>query len=580
MFVLLTILGGVALIQYGIRTLRKGTDQLFGSQIGPVLQNVARHPGRTVFTGLGISMLVPSSTGLSTLAVQTLQSGYVLPRQMLQILLGADVGLTVLSQLMALRVEACAPLFLLAGVFLYQYTSGAKSRRAGQIVLSFGLLFLGIGIIQMAAATFNPHGDMLQLLEIAQHSPIRMAIFAAMLSIAFQSSTATIGLFIGLTSSHTIPFPMPILVAGVVGANVGVAFTTLFLGLGHINSRRLAIANLMAKGLTAALVLLLLPGAAWLLEHSPGTMARHVANAHTEFNVLMLLLTLPLTGYLCKLADLLVPLPPTDQKEEFGPRYVSEGAIESGSLALGQSLREVLRVSEIVRSMYGDWWRAFETNNEPLAKQVAERDDQIDLLDREIQKFLSRVGSENLDTDQAAEQMRQLRFLSDLEAAGDIIEKNLCNLLYKKVKTATTFSKESWHELAVFGKLVAENTLIAETVFNTRNPMLAQQLLRHKDAVNRCADELRDALFGRLNRGLVESHETTAIYLDVIGNLRRINSHVSHVSYAILQNVQEPSPFRQLLAKTVEISGPQSPTDLDAHPNGIAVAPQGKTPLG
>ncbi|HTW63942.1 MAG TPA: Na/Pi cotransporter family protein [Bryobacteraceae bacterium] len=558
MFILLTILGGVALIQFGVRTLRKGTDRLFGSQIGPVLQNIARYPGRTVFSGLGISLLVPSSTGLSSLAVQTVQSGYVLPRQMLGILLGADVGLTVISQLLALHVEACAPLLLLAGVFLYQYTTATKSRGVGQILLSFGLLFLGIGIIQSAAAAFDPHGDIVQLLEIAGHNPIRMAILAAILAVVFQSSTATVGLFIGLAGSSTVALPTPVMVAGVVGANVGVALTTLFLGWGQISSRRMAVANLMAKGLTAALMLILLPWAARLLEHSPGTIARHVANVHTGFNVLKALIVLPLVGSLSKLADLIVPLPPAGQKEVFGPRYISDGPIEGGSLALGQSLREVLRVSEIVRAMCNDWWRAFENNMELLAREVAARDDHIDLLDREIQKFLSRVGAENLDTDQAAEQMRQLRFLSELETVGDVIERNLCELVSKKIKTATTFSKESWRKLEVFQRLVAENMIIAETAFNTRDPVLAQKLLRHKDAVNRCADELRDEHFRRLNRELVESHETTAIYLESIGNLRRINSHYSHVAYAILQNDKPPSPFRELLLKADEISGSQT----------------------
>lgn len=576
MFILLTILGGVALIQYGVRTLRKGTDRLFGSQVDPVLQNIARYPGRAVFSGLGISMLVPSSTGLSSLAVQTVQSGYVLPRQMLGILLGADVGLTVISQLLALRVEACAPLLLLAGVILFQYTTATKSRGVGQVLLSFGLLFLGIGIIQTAAATFDPRGDVVQLLEIAGHNPIRMAILAAILAVIFQSSTATVGLFIGLAGSSTLFLPTSIMVAGVIGANVGVGFTTLFLGWGHASSRRMAVANLMAKGLIAALVLLMLPWAARLLEHSPGTIARHVANAHTGFNVLKALIVLPLVSPLSKLADLLVPLPPAGQKEAFGPRYISDGPIEGSSLALGQSLREVLRVSEIVRAMCNDWWQAFKDSIEPLARQVAGRDDQVDLLDREIQKFLSRVGAENLDTDQAAEQMRQLRFLSELETVGDVIERNLCELVHKKVETAATFPKESWRELEVFESLVAENMLIAETAFNTRDPLLAQKLLRHKDAVNRCADELRDEHFGRLNRGLVESHETTAIYLESLGNLRRINSHFSHVAYAILQNDQGPSPFRQLLAKADETSGLQRPTDSDGRNDGSGVAPRDK----
>jgi phosphate:Na+ symporter len=302
--------------------------------------------------------------------------------------------------------------------------------------------------------------------------------------------------------------------------------------------------------LTAAIILLLLDRCARLLENSPGSTARHVANAHTAFNVIKAVMVLPLAGLLSKLAILLVPAPSPGQKQAFGPRYLSDGPIEGGSLALGQSMREILRVSEIIRGMSDDWWRSFRNDLVPLAREVKERDDQVDLLDREIQKFLSRVGAENLDSDQAAEQMRQLRFLSELETVGDVVERSLCDLVIKKVKAAPVFSRESWRELDVFVRLIFENMLIAETAFHTRDPLLAQKLLRHKEAVNRCADELRDQHFGRLSRGLVESHETTAIYLDLVSSLRRINSHLSHVSYAILQNERPPSPFQQLLEKS------------------------------
>lgn len=555
MFIVLTILGGVALIQYGVRFLRRGMDRLFGSQLEPWLQATARRPARAMFSGLGLSLLVPSSTGLSSVAVQAVQSGYILPRQMLVILAGADVGLTLMSQLLALRVEQYAPLLLLCGVALYQYTQSPRSRGIGQVVLSFGFLFLGIGIIQTAAAAFDPRGDLIQLLELAERNSVRLAMLSAALAVLFQSSTATVGLFIGLAASNTVPLSMPTIVAGVVGANVGVAFTTLFLGWAQTGSRRMAVANLLSKFLTAAVVLPALHWVARWLERLPGMLPRHVADAHTAFNVLKALLVLSLSGVLAAIAAGLVPAPPPGQKRGFGPRYITDGPIEGGSLALGQSMREILRVSEIVRDMREDWWRAFKQNDESMVRQVAGTDDQVDLLDREIQQFLARVGAENLDAEQSAEQMRQLRFLAELEAAGDVIEKNFCELAIKKAKSGVNFTKEEWRELELFNRMIAENMVIAETTFHTRDVLLAQKLLRHKDAVNRCADELRDQHFARVTRSPGETHETTAVYLDLISNLRRINSHVTHVAYAILQNEQPPSPFRQLLEKADADSG-------------------------
>ena len=134
--------------------------------------------------------------------------------------------------------------------------------------------------------------------------------------------------------------------------------------------------------------------------------------------------------------------------------------------------------------------------------------------------------------------MRQLRYLAELETIGDIVDKNLSELVLKKIRLGTQFSKDGRAELEDFFRKVAENVVIAETAFTTRDQTIAQQLLRHKERIDQCERELRDRHFARLNEGLVESHETSAIHLDLLTHLKRINSHVTHVGYAILQDTQ------------------------------------------
>jgi phosphate:Na+ symporter len=537
----LTILGGVALILHGVRCLRKGLDRLFGDQLGPWLQGLANHPLRAFTGGLGISLLVPSSTSLSALAVQSVQSYGIPPRQMLVLALGADIGLTLTVQLLSMHVEHFGPVFVLVGVAFYQYAKSAKSRGLGQVLLSFGFLFMGIGIIQQAASAFDPSGDLAHLLQIAEKHPYGMAGLAALFAVVLQSSTATVGLVVALVGSSGLVFPMVSAVAAVVGANVGVGFTTVFMGWNHVNSRRFAVSNLLAKSLIAAMVLYSLRWTLPLLEKTPGSMMQHIANVHTAFNLAKAIIILPLVPALTWLVVKLVPQPMTRRRETFGPKYINDSAFDSASLALGQSMREILRVSDIVRGMLDDLWRGIRDKDEALVRQVVETDDQVDLLDREVQRFLGQLGAENLDADQSAEQMRQLRYLSELESVGDVIEKNLCELATKKIKLGVIFAPETRRELDAFARFICENMVIADAAFHTRDPLLAQKLLRHKEAINRRAAELRDGHFNRMNRRQIDSHEVSALYLDIVGNLRRINSHVAHVAYGILQKQESYS---------------------------------------
>jgi phosphate:Na+ symporter len=229
----------------------------------------------------------------------------------------------------------------------------------------------------------------------------------------------------------------------------------------------------------------------------------------------------------------MLPAPPPTETKKFGPRHINVGPLD-GALAYGQSQREIMRVAEIVRTMLNDTWQALRTGNMKLADDVSERDDQVDLLDHEIKHFVTSLGGSELDADDAAEQMHQLRYLNQLETTGDIIDKNITELVRKKIRKNVRFSVEGSGDIDSLFEKVIENLLIAETAFATRDRMLAQQLIRHKDQINQLEHELRDRHFARLQSGLTESHETSAIHLDLLTHLKHINSCVTHVAYGIV----------------------------------------------
>ena len=537
---LLMVVGGVALIVFGVRFLRRGLDRLFGPSLGHWIQRLTDRRLRAFFSGISIALIAPSSTTLSVLCVQTIQAGHAKARQMLALMFGADIGMTILVLLLAFRIEKYAPVLILIGLPFYHFKGETRRRGFGQVILSLGFIYLGVDAIRRTILEHAPDEALTRLIEAAAAYPFILFLIAAVIAVCLQSGTATIAMMIGLAASG-IRIGSGEMIAVVAGANVGVAITTLLIGFTLIESRRLALGNLMAK---AAVAIACLGTIGWLARWFGGTDLRLVAQIaamHTGFNVVVALVGLPLVGPIVWLTQRISPRTPNAETAPFGPRYIHNGTIDSVALAIGQSMREILRVAEIVREMFEDLWRALGTNDLELNRAVSNRDDEVDLLDTQIKRFLTRLSAEGLDRNDAAEQMRQLRYLNELESIGDILDKNLSELVSKKIRKGTTFSKQGWQELEDFYTKVAENMLIAETAFNTRDRLLAQKLLRHKDRIDATERELRDRHFERLNAGQPETHESSAVHLDILTHLKRINSCVTHIGYAIIQDTEGQS---------------------------------------
>lgn len=533
MLTLLTIAGGVALILFGARFLRKGLDRLFGNRLERLMQAMSHTRLRAFVAGLLVAVVAPSSTTVSVLAVQTVREGSLPPRRVLPIMLGADIGLTLLVILIALRLDTLAPVLVLIGVGLFQFTQPAVSRGIGQIVLSIGFIFLGIGTISQAAAAVAGNGDVTTLMRIASHYPAGLALLAAVLTVVLQSSTATVGLAIATAGAGVLDVGvLGLAVPVVLGANVGSGVTLLGLGWSKHDTRRLALANLLYKLVVAAGLLMALPWVLWAMDRLPLTVDGRIATAHTGFNVVKAALFLPLIEPSFRLVSRLTPSPPPT--DEFGPQYIDNQRIDGVAVALGQARHEVVHVSSIVRSMLDDMWTALAKHDIALARSVQQRDDRVDLLDGKIKQFLTRVVGQDADAQDSADVMAQLRYLNELETIGDIIDRNLADLALKRSREAVWFSNAGWAELDEFYRMVAENVLIAETAFSTRDRDLAQQLIRHKHRINEQERRLRDQHFVRLRTQAPETHESSAVHLDILTHLKRINSCVTHVAYALV----------------------------------------------
>ena len=433
-------LAGIALMLLGIRSLRVGSDRAFGAKLRGWLRTATQGNTRAMATGFLVSVSLPSSTGVSLLAVEAIDAGYVSLQHMLALMLGANIGFTVTVQLLAFKFYIYNAIFIAVGVPLYLFGQRQSTRGTGQVLLGIGFLLLSIAVLSEAVAPWKDSAAIRQALQLLENHPWWLVAFTVLLGVGLQSPTAVIGIAIALCVQQVLTAGAA--VAMVIGANVGVAVTGLIAGYARTETRRMAVGNLLFKLAGAVVCMPLLPWLVRVLKPlSPSGDMQLIANAHTLFNVALAAVFLPTVAVVAGLLERFVPERST-ATNEFGPRYLDQSALASPALALGQATREILHMADIVRGMLRNAYRCFKEGNETLCQEVQKDDDKVDDLNNAIKAYITQLSEQALQTIESRREIALLTFATELENVGDIIDKNLVELALKKIALHVDFSKE------------------------------------------------------------------------------------------------------------------------------------------
>ncbi len=530
-----SILGGIGLIFFGVRFLRKGLDRLFGGRLMAWLSQVTNRPLKAFMTGLGIGTIAPSSTGASLMTVQMLNSGKIEASSMLAVLLGTNVGITVAVQFLAFRVQDYAGLMIFAGIIGFQFLRRDLFRGIGQCVLALGFVFLAIDIIGTGARGLSADPEVKAAMHVFAAFPWILLAATAALSMLLQSSTASIGLGIAMASGGL--FEGSMLGWWVIGTNLGVGLTSLVAAWSSVDGRRMGMANLLLK-LFVAVVLLTVPGLLDKVFHIiPGSMERQTAMFHTDYNLLVALVALPFLVPVWRLIRIMIP----DQSmETFAPgvSYLDDKALETPSLALARASRECMRMAEHVRFMLEQFWCAYSGRDTILARRVQKEDDMIDTINLSLKDYLIRIG-DGLSPSEVQWQFALHGISSELEAVGDVVDKHLCDLLIKQIQEGVAIRGHDEVMLDdAFSRILNrfENGI---SLLTTRDPRAAKVFLRDKDEFNDWLRAIQTEHYTHLSRANRSDLASSASFLDMVNGIRRINGHISTVGYAFTASQEE-----------------------------------------
>jgi phosphate:Na+ symporter len=533
-----SLAGSVALLLWGVRMVQTGIQRALGARLRGLLAIALRNRVSSFLAGISVTAILQSSTATGLMVTGFAAGGLVDLVPALAVMLGANVGTTLIVQVLSFDVAVVAPALVLVGFLLFQ--------RATAGLRDFGRVFIGLGLVLLALHQFiallTPYEaapGLRSILGAISTQPVLDVLLAAALTWAAHSSVAVVLLIMSFATKGTVP-PEAAL-ALVLGANLGTAINPVLEGATGNDpaSRRLPLGNLLNRVVGITVALLALPWiTAGVLAFEPSG-ARAVADFHTAFNLALALVFLPLLGPFAALLRRWLPTR-VNQADPSRPLYLDPGAREIPAVALGAAAREALRMTDVLEDMLE---RFRDVLQRPDRRQIAEGkrlDDILDGLNTAIRAYIVSIDPASLTDDDHQRANAILTFAMNMEQAGDTVETGLLGTARKQLKRGVSFSREGKTELLDLTERLLTNARHAANLFVTEDLRAARILAAEKQEFRDKESKAIVVHFDRLRSGRAESAESGAIHLDLLREMKSVNSHlVAAAAYPVLERNDE-----------------------------------------
>ncbi len=530
---LVSLMGAVALLLWGIRMVSTGLQRAFPRQLPRLLRKAAEYPPLAAFCGAVSAACLQSSTAVVTLVAGFTAQGILPMAKALCIVLGADVGSALAAVLLSFDLSTLSPVLIFIGVLVFLTNSIKQRRNLGRFTLGFGLVLLALSLISETADAIKS-AEAIRVIISGLGNDLGMAVLVGLiLSVLTYSSLATVLLISSFAASALLSMEAGI--ALIIGANIGSGIPALIASwsMGRVG-RSIPLSNLLMRTIAGLISSALIPLIAVSLLQYNVDKSLSLVFFHLALNGLLMLVFLPLTGLVSRcVIKLQAEKSDSPEMDPNTPIYLAERDLHKPSRALANASRETLRMAETVHHMLNESIDAF--NDKNMIALIRSKDETVDALHRDITLYLASLIREKM-SQQEGERTREIfSFVTNLEHIGDIIDHNLMDLARGRADVEADFSPQGWHELITLHRELIENFSLALDVFMTGDTELAEQLLAEKRAYRDRVEVSNLEHFKRLNEGRSDSIETSLLHLDMLRDFKRISSHLSSVAYPIIE---------------------------------------------
>lgn len=539
---LLALAGGLGLFLLGMRLMSEGIEKAAGAKLRSILEFFTTNRLTGMLVGVVFTGIIQSSSACTVMVVSFVNAGLMNLYQAAGVIFGANIGTTVTSQLVSFNLSEVAPVILLAGVLILMFSKNRNITKFAEIIVGFGVLFLGLNNMSIAMSGLKENPRIVQLFA-SLTNPFLAVLLGTVLTAVIQSSSVTVSIMLLMANQGLLE--LPICMYTILGCNIGACTSALLTSMtGNKDAKRAAMIhfsfNVIGTILMfAALQIALEPIMNAILAISSGNPGRFVANTHTLFKVVQVMVLLPFSGLLVKLTYLIIPGDDkkVDDRDKYQLKYIGDHTVFNPATAVVGATKEIERMVSLAGENLNRAMNALITLDEDDIKTVYEVEKNINFLNHAITDYLVKINQTTLPIEDRKNIGALFHVVNDIERIGDHAE-NVADAAVQRKKTGVTFSKSAQREMGEMLDMV--NTLVRFSVemFSSGEEEHLEDILHLEDAIDEKERELQRFHVERLTRNEC-TPEAGMIFSDIISGLERVADHATNIAFSVLNNEPE-----------------------------------------
>ena len=558
---LLNLLASVALLVWGTHIVRTGILRVFGANLRRVLSKSVSNRFSAFLAGLGVTSLVQSSSATALIASSFVAQNLIGLTAALAIMLGADVGSALLAQVFSLDLSWLSPLLIFFGVIFFLSRRSTRIGQIGRVAVGLGLMLLALQLVMSATKPITEAQGVRVIFATLSGDTLLDILIGAAFAVLSWSSLAVVLIVATLAATKVVSVPVALCL--VLGANLGSGLLALMVNAGTPGGgRRVAFGNLIFKVAGCVVFSMAYPWALELIARFDSDTRRQVLDFHLLFNMTLAVVFLGLTDPVARLLEKWLPEAKGGMRRT-EPRFLDAAAIDTPALALANAARETLRIGDTIEQMLNGMLEVIRTNDSGRVDEIIRLDDDVDRLYTAVKLYLTQISREALEEKDSRRWAEIISLTINLEHVGDILERIMQDLRDKKISHGLSFSDAGMKEITELHERLVANLRLGLSVFLNGDVKSAKQLLAEKERFRDLERRYHDTHLDRLAGQTVLSIETSSLHLDIISDMRRINSFFCSTAYPILEQAGQLRRSRLMGATGVYPARPDlAPGDL------------------
>lgn len=527
---ILGAIAGLSLFLYGMQLMGDGLQKVAGEGLKGIIRRLTKNRFMSVLVGMFVTTIIQSSSATTVMVVGFVNAGLMTLSQAVGVVFGANIGTTITGQMVSFNLSQWAPLVIAAGLISNMLTKNPKVKEASEIFIGFGILFIGMSTLSSSLEPLKELPEFTNWIVQYGNNPYIGVGIGLLMTLVLQSSSATIGVLIALASQGVLPITTAVYI--IFGDNIGTCTTALISSLGTSRrGKQVALFHLSINIIGTIYFMLFFTGILtnFVSSIDPGNVARQIANAHTIFNIVNVIILFPFTNLLVKMIQTIIP--DGEDDEDTVTRYLDKRILVTPSIALENTMFEFASMAQETSLALQNSIGAARNRDKKLVKKALENEQRINEFEKAIVQYLVEISQQNVSSQDQQIIDELFSTANDIERIGDHAE-NIADFARAIIEREIYLDEETSTELDNLYHMIQRGFNLSIDALSTGNQKTVQDVIQIERDVDKLKIEVRDKYMKRMNKGIA-SAESGIFVMDLLSNLERISDHFRNIAETV-----------------------------------------------